>query len=384
MIGGLLIDAMVIGAVVAFAWAATMLGGLSTLFRLGEAIAAFSVAALLRDPAGSVIHEFIGTSEDFSRLIGMGLVGLATYIGANRLFTWWRGNREAARNSDVETHEDIVDEDPLDSVALARFAGGALGLGWALLFVSLLVLQPASTVVSRAAIASRVGGQLIDQEQALRWLNEGFPHYTQALPKGTLGAVVGETRSLPMREPVEATERARDHDQLLRRINGLRRDQRSRVLAFNPDIAAVARRHAIGLAEEQTLSYSDTGGAKLDDRVKAALGEAVGEFTDDVGIEVAWAHDPATAYRGLLDSRRAQTEIRDPKWSEVGIGVADAGWFNGRIYVLLLVSHKSAEATRDEQLAAEGDPGAAAAAGIVEESGVVEDTTASAVDETDG
>lgn len=366
LIGGLLIDAMVIGAVVAFAWAATMLGGISTLMRLGEAIAAFTVAALLRDPAGSVIREFIGTSVDFSRLIGMGLVALATFIGANRLLAYWRSNRDAARNADVETHEE-VEEDPLDSDGVARFAGGALGLGWALLFVALLVLQPASTIISRSAIASRTGGLLIDQEQALRWLNEGFPHYTQALPKGKLGAVVGETSSLPMREPVEATERGRDHDDLLRSINGLRRDQRSRVLAFNPDIAAVARRHALALAEEQTLSYTSPGGGNLDDRVRAALGEAAGDFTEDVGQEVVWAHDPATAYRGLLASTRAQSEIRDPKWSEIGIGVADAGWFNGRIYVLLLVAHESREQQQDELLAEAGDEGAAAAAGIVED-----------------
>jgi uncharacterized protein YkwD len=368
LIGGLLIDAMVIGAVVAFAWAATMLGGISTLMRLGEAIAAFSVAALLREPAGDIVESMLGTSEDFSRLVGMGIVALATYIGANRLFAWWRGNREAARNAEIETHEDI-EEDPLDSDGVARFAGGLLGLGWALLFVSLLVLQPANTVISRAAISSRIGGQLINQERVLRWLNDGFPHYTQALPKGKLGAVVGETKSLPMREPVEPTERARDHDQLLRSINGLRRDQRSRVLAFNPDIAAVARRHAVALAEEKTLAYTGSGGGALDDRVRAALGEAVDEFDEDVGVEVVWAHDPGTAYRGLLDSTRAQTELRDPKWSEVGIGVADAGWFNGRIYVLLFVSHKTPEDQQDELLAEEGDLGAAAAAGIVEDDG---------------
>lgn len=368
MIGGLLIDAMVIGAMVAFAWGATKLGGISSLMRLGEAIAAGVVAALLRDPAGDIVQSMIGTSKDFSRLVGMGLVALATFIAANRLLTWWRSNREEARNAGVETHEDI-EEDPLDSDRVASFAGGLLGLFWALLFVALLVLQPASTIISRAAIASRVGGQLIEQENALRWLNQGFPHYTQALPKGMLGAVVGEKSSLPMREPIEVTERPRDHDDLLRSINNLRRDQRSRVLAFNPDIAAVARRHAIALAEEQTLSYTAPGGGELDDRVRAALGEAAADFTEDVGIELVWAHDPPTAYRGLLASTRALAEIREPKWSEVGIGVADAGWFNGRIYVLLFVAHESREKQQEELLAEEGGRGAAAAAGTREGDG---------------
>lgn len=363
MIGGLLIDLMVVGAIAAFAWAATILGGMSTAMRLAECIAAFAVAALLRDPVGDIVDSFIGASDDFNRLVGMLVVGLATYIAANRLLSWWRARRTAAREAEVEVVEDIS-EDPLDSDLVARIAGGALGLGWAVLFVALLVLQPSSNLISRAAIASRVGGTLIDHDAMLRWLNEGFPHYTQALPKGRLGAVVGETDSLPMREPVEATERARDHDRLLRSINGMRRDARIRVLAFNPDIAAVARRHAIALAEDRTLSYRTPGGGSLDGRVQAALGEASGEFTEDVGVEVVWAHDPGTAFRGIVDSSRAQAELRDPKWSEVGIGVADAGWFNGRVYVLLLVEHLSAEELQDQDLAAQGDAGAAAAVGI--------------------
>ncbi len=362
MIGGLFIDLMVVGAIAAFAWAATMLGGISTLMRLGETLIAFAVAALLRDPAGAIVDSIIGASEDFNRLVGMAIVGLATYIAANRLFSYWRARRTATREADVEIGDEL-DDDPLDSDGVARFAGGLLGLGWALLFVALLVLQPASTIISRSAIASRVGGQLIGQEHALRWLNEGFPHYTQALPKGKLGAVVGERSELPMREPVEVEERERDHDQLLRQVNGLRRDDRSRVLAFNPDIAAVARRHALALAEERTLSYETAGGGSLEDRARAALGEAAGEFDDEVGVEVVWAHDPGTAFRGLLDSRRAQTEIRDKRWTEAGIGVADVGWFNGRVYVLLFVAHKTPETLQDEALAAEGELGAAAAGG---------------------
>ncbi len=383
LIGGLLIDAMVVGAVLAFAWAATMLGGLSTIGRLAESSAAFVVAALLRNPAGEIVEAMLGTSEDFSRLVGMGIVGLATYIAANRMFTWWRGRRQAVREADVEDGEfDGAVDDPLDGPGVARVAGGLLGLGWALLFVALLVLQPASTPISRAAISSRIGGALIDHQAALRWLNEGFPHYTQALPKGKLGAVVGEKSSLPMRDPVEVKERAGDHDRLLRSINNLRRDGHERVLAFNPDIAAVARRHALSLAQDRTLSYEASGGGVLDARVRAALGEASGEFADDVGVEVVWAHDPATAYRGLLDSTRAQSLIRDGRWSEIGIGVADAGWFNGRIYVLLLVGHESPEAQQNEALAETGGAGAGAAAGIVEDAGTDPSVDETAIDDT--
>jgi uncharacterized protein YkwD len=370
VIGGLIIDLLVIGAVLSFAWVAPQLGGLSSLGRLAECVAAFTVAALLRDPAGSLVQQVLGgASDDFSRLVGMILVALATAIAAHSIFRWWRGRRVTARSVEDE-HDGIerVEEDPLDQPTVARLAGGTLGLGWALLFVALLVLQPSNTPISRAAIDSRLGGALIDQEAGLRWLNDGFPHYTQALPKGKLGAIVGERAGLPMREPVEPTEQAGDPDELLRSVNDLRRYLRVRVLAFNPDIAAVARRHASALAEERQLSYRSPGGGTLDSRVRAALGESSGSFSEEVGIEVVWAHDAATAFRGLLESRRAQSVMRDGQWSEVGIGVVDAGWFNGRIYVLLLVGPEpeaAAPATDD------GDLGAAAAAGSVE------DTTAS-------
>jgi len=358
MIGGVLVDVLVIAAVAAFAWGAARLGGLSTLGRLAECIAAAVIAVLLRDPAGSIVESLLGTGEDFSRLVGMAVVGLATYVAANSLFRWWRNRRAAARGVD-EYDEPLPD--PLDEPIVARIAGGVLGLGWALLFISLLVLQPASTPISRAAIASRTGGVLIEQERVLQWLNEGFPHFTQALPKGKLGAVVGEQDSLPMREPVEVEERAGDHDTLLRSINGLRRKARVGVLAYNPDVAAVARRHAVSLAEDRRLSYESPGGGALDDRVRAALGESASTFDDEVGIGVVWAHDPATAYRGLVDSTRAQSELRDGRWSEIGIGVADAGWFNGRMYVLLLIGNNPDDADRDGT--ADGGEGAAAAVG---------------------
>ena len=363
MIGGIVVDLLVIGAVLAFAWGGTILGGLSTLGRLSEAVVAVTVAALLRDPVGSLVQSLLGASDDFSRLVGMLLVGLATWICVQMLFRYWVARRAAGR-IDPEDDYALDGGDPLDSPRVARLAGGVLGLGWALLFLSVIVLQPRDTVVSRSAIQSRIGGMVIHQQSVLEWLRDGFPHYTQTLPKGKLGAVVGERDDLPMRDPVEAEARGNDADTLLRSINDLRRNADSRVLAFNPDIAAIARRQAVSMAEQTRLTYRSAGGGSLDSRVLSALGESAGEFGEDVGIEVVWAHDPATAMRGLLDSTRAQSLLKEPRWSEVGIGVADAGWFNGRIYVILLVgaSTSAAEAADDAALE-DGAAGAEAAIG---------------------
>lgn len=358
MIGGLLTDVLVVAAVVAFSWAALQLGGLSALGRTVEAVVAFAVAALLRDPAGSVVGALIGRSEAFNNLVGMLLVALATWIGAHAVFRWWRARRATVRAEAAAEHGVDGGGDPLDTPFVARVAGAALGVGWSLLFVALLVLQPASTPISRAVVDSRVGGLLIEQEEGLQWLRDGFPNYTQSLPKGKLGAVVGEEARLPLHEPVEATVRGQDADALLREINDLRRAAQRRVLVFNADIAAVARRHALALARDQQLSYRAPSGSPLDARVLAALGESAAGFGQEVAVEVVWAHDPATAMRGLLANRASQELLREERWTEIGIGVADMGWFNGRIYVLLLVGPDDQQRLEDE-----GAAGAAAAIG---------------------
>ncbi len=360
MIGGLVLDALVLGAAFAFAWGAMQLGGLTMVGRFVETVFAALVAVLLRDPAGALVEEFIGTSEDFARIIGMGVVAVAAWIAANSVFRWWRNGRLEGVELDEFGNEP---RDLLDAPIVARVLGGVLGLCWAVLFVALVVLQPVDSVFTRSAVDSRTGSVLIRHDQVLRWLRDGFPRYTQTLPKGKLGAVVGEKESLPMHEPVRPTERAGDQDELLRSINGLRRDKRARALAFNPDVAGVARRHALALAEDMTLSYTASGGATLDGKVLSALGESSGAFDEEIGVEVLWAHDPATAFNGLLDSSRAQSLLVEPRWREIGIGVADAGWFNGRIYVLLLVGIDEAAADDAE---AEAEARAAAASGTVE------------------
>jgi hypothetical protein len=159
--------------------------------------------------------------------------------------------------------------------------------------------------------------------------------------------VVGEQDDLPMREPIERTSVPSDDDKLLRAINDLRRNARVQVLTYNPDVAAVARRHADTLVDDTTLSYRAPGGGTLDSKVLLSLGESGGGFAEDIGIELVWAQNPATAMRGLLDSSRARSLLRDARWTEIGIGVTSAGWFNGRIYVLILIGDEAGTTTGD-------------------------------------
>jgi uncharacterized protein YkwD len=362
MIGGLLVDAIVIGSVIAFEWAGPQLGATDAIRRAVACLVAFIAAVLLRDPIGSIIEHLLGSSVDFARLVAMLLVGLGTYIAASSVVQW-RNARRAERIFDG------YDSEEFGSPVLAAVDGGLLGLGWAVLFIALLVLMPSDNFVSRAAVRSVTGGLLIRQEGALRWLADGFPHYTQTLPKGKVGAVVGERDSIPMRGGGEPTSRNQDADVLLRRINRARVDASVQSLTFNADVSGVARRQAEALVTERTLSYEAPGGGTLDARVLAALGEAAGEFSDEVGTELVWAHSPANAAKGLLQDADSVQVIGDPRWTEIGIGVADGGWFNGRVYVLLLVGPP--EAAADDA----GSTGAGAAAGVPGTPGVPGTTT---------
>lgn len=350
MIGGLIVDALFVAAVVAFAWGAAQLGGISALARLLEATAAFIAAALLRDPIGELVQGLIGASIDFSRLAGMLIVATGVWIATHSVYRWWRARREESRRSSDEDMDeyDEPDLDPLDSSIVARIAGSLLGIGWVMLFVSLLVLQPSDSIISRAAVSSYPGGSLIAREHTLRWLHQGFPHYTQTLPKGKLGAVVGEQDDLPMRSPIRSKPVPGDDDKMLRAINELRRNARVQTLIYNPNVAAVARRHARSLVEDTALSYREPGGGTLDSKVLLSLGESQGGFAEDVGIEVVWSQDPANAMRGLLDSTRSRALLRDARWTEIGIGVVSGGWFNGRIYVMILIGDEAGTTSETE------------------------------------
>ena len=196
VIGGLVIDAMLVGAIAAFGWAGIQLGGRTSLRRTIASWIAIAVAAALRDPIGDAVASMFGWSDEFARLAGIVVVGIGTYAAASNVLSWVLRRR----TPDFEDEEEVFERaDRIDGRRVAAVAGTLLGVPWALILVGTIVLLPTDSVVTRSAVASWSGGGLIREGHVLRWMERGFPRYTQTLPKGRRGVVVGERARLPMR-----------------------------------------------------------------------------------------------------------------------------------------------------------------------------------------
>ncbi|MBC7460364.1 MAG: hypothetical protein H7287_03280, partial [Thermoleophilia bacterium] len=91
------------------------------------------------------------------------------------------------------------------------------------------------------------------------------------------------------------------------------------------------------LAQDHQLSSRVSGGATLDAQVQAALGGDATLYEERASVLVVWAHTPGNALAGLMAKTATTDQLVDPRAAGVGIGAADAGWFNGRIYVIVLV-----------------------------------------------
>jgi hypothetical protein len=336
LIGGLFVDVCMLAAIALFGWAGGQLGGTASLVRTLSALGALAVAVLVCDPMGSLMAAVTGAGEEVARVLGIGVSGIAGWFAFRAMLRWWLARRQARR---FEPDWDVQLPDPLERQSVAIAAGVVFGLSWTALFLGMLVMLPGDTPISRAAVASNTGGLLIRHDGILRWLDGQFPHYTQTLPKGKAGAVVGEVGTLPMRGDDAVHDVPLDADVMVRSINALRADADVQTVAPNRRIATVAQRHARSLAQDHVLSLQVPGdGGPLTPQVIAALGSESPNFDARPGVRVVWAHSPGNAVAGLVADGRTGALLVDPKCSEIGVGVADAGWFNGRIYVVILIA----------------------------------------------
>lgn len=108
------------------------------------------------------------------------------------------------------------------------------------------------------------------------------------------------------------------------RINQARRDDGKSPLLLDPVLTEIARAHSRRMRDEGFFSHEDPSGAGLVDRLRAA-GVSFSLAGENLA-HVDGASDPAAVAHDLLMNNPAHRgNILDPRYTEVGIGVAQSG-----------------------------------------------------------
>lgn len=110
----------------------------------------------------------------------------------------------------------------------------------------------------------------------------------------------------------------------LARINQARRDDGKAALLLDPVLTEVARAHSRRMRDEGFFGHQDPSGAGLVDRLRA--GGVTFSLAGENLATVDGASDPAAAAHQLLMANATHRgNILDPRYTEIGIGVAQAG-----------------------------------------------------------
>lgn len=108
------------------------------------------------------------------------------------------------------------------------------------------------------------------------------------------------------------------------RINQSRRDDGKGELMLDPVLSEIARAHSRRMRDEQFFGHEDPGGLNLVDRLR---GSSVSFSLAGENLAlVDGASDPAGAAHDMLMGNPAHRgNILEPRYTEVGVGVAQSG-----------------------------------------------------------
>jgi uncharacterized membrane protein required for colicin V production len=329
---GTILDIVSLAVVAGFGYVGSTLGFVRSVIRLIAVCGALLVALLLLSPVGWALRT-LGTSRDFGNLVAILAIGAGSYLAVAAVINYYSG---------WVPHERLYRSDR----ALGTIPAVLLGAAWVTVMMGLLVLQPSDNAIARGAISSRTGSALVDGAPGvLRWMLRTFPHYTQALPKGSAGAITGVRAGIPLRTGSQRND-PKDAGDLLANINKLRADKDGpgHDLVWNQDVASVALRHSHAMFDDRLVGAVTADGVNIDSQVKSALGSNISLYSHFAHL-VVWAHDESTAFAALVGDPRLRSRLADPALGEVGIGVVDGGWFNGRMYTVALIGRAATAIT---------------------------------------
>lgn len=338
--GGLILDLLSLALLGAFFWAGKMLGAGPSVVRL---IAAFGavVIMVLAEPATTRLMQALTPWKSTATLIGLMLSAAIGYVTCLLM---------ARPLGERLSYERLRDKDGV-------IGGGAAlveGIGVVAIMMIILTILPGSNLLSNSALDSRLSKLISTYAGAtIRWPVEKMPSLTQTIPKGSLGADLGPSATLPLRNPVEQSQ-TKAAGMLLATINGYRLDRNAPPLQWNRRMAKSMDGYSRRMIRERFVNTVTPSGGELTARVNASLGDQTAIYDPDKtrGV-VVWSQSTSNAYAALTSDKRARRVLDDPFLTEVGIGAVHAGWFNGTFFALGFVGPRigSDDAADDESTA---------------------------------
>lgn len=123
----------------------------------------------------------------------------------------------------------------------------------------------------------------------------------------------------PHPAPGELSDASADPEaQLLKMVNAARMSEKISPLSRSKDLDAIARAHASAMQEKKVLAH-DLGAGGLAARIQTA-----GLHFTGYGENIARAQSPARAHRVIWASPSHRSNVVDPRYAQIGIGVVEA------------------------------------------------------------
>ena len=327
----LLIDMLLACVVIGCAWIGSSLGLAHSSIRTISFIGSFTIAMLVVVPAGRLVAWISPFGSDTARLVGMLLVAAGSYAAIAVLVRWCFTYVDPDRVAGADG-------------TIGGAMGAVLGAAWGIIMVMLVMLVPLTGRIPEAAIRSTSGTLLMQHASGLlRTINETFPHYTQTLPKGPVGAQLRHQKKLTLAEGFMSHPDPDAAGRLYANINEWRTSGKRLPATWGPEIADAATLHSRSMLDDAFLDTDQIrAGSKIgtfEERMIAALGADGVRYTERHEI-VVWAHSTAHAMQALTTSRRMRSILGDRNIVEIGVGAAEAGWFNGTMFTIGIVGRE--------------------------------------------
>ena len=151
-----------------------------------------------------------------------------------------------------------------------------------------------------------------------------------AIAVAVLGAVACGTAASPARPvPVAGLE-----DEIVRRVNDIRRQHSLAPLATDRTAAQAARAYSCRMASEGFVGHQAPDGSTLADRVRA-LGKPFRAAGENLAMNANAAEPAAIAVQGWMQSTDHRENILRPEYTQTGVGVCrrDARYYFTQLFL---------------------------------------------------